>query len=241
MKKMVAGVLTLVYGAALLGAEEPQDGRLFLQPHLELVQKSALVCHNVGCHLPSTTHLVSQDGYTVIGLGRHLEEMASSLQPAGLAVVTTPASYGVVFTRSGVDSTEVSRHIEQVLSLVTNPNDEAQVISALSDLSEVLRATFAVRDNQLTLVTDEKQLRLGEAIFRKNPDGVEKMYYHSEEEYLVALTNAGFRVDEIKRPCFFGELKWKRFNNSLQEGEIGLGEAYKDNNPFTLFYITKLS
>jgi hypothetical protein len=55
----------------------------------------------------------------------------------------------------------------------------------------------------------------------------------------MALFNAGFSVDEIKRPCFYGNLKYQMHRSALKEGEKGLGQSYVENHPFTVFYITK--
>jgi hypothetical protein len=102
----------------------------------------------------------------------------------------------------------------------------------------VTRATFVRRDGKLRLVTDAKMLVLGEKVWRKNPTGAALEIYHSEEEYLVAIRNAGFVCEEIKRPCFFGEVKLNAYNKTAQD-EQKLGAAYSNHHPFTIFYVKK--
>lgn len=216
------------------------DGRIFLDPNIsELLDKTDAVSINIGSQLPSTTHIVSTEICKEIGLGAHFKNMAQKVEENARVVVTAPASYGIVFTDDSCSEETVYQRINEILAQIGSNQDPEAIKSHLGQLSEVHRATFAEKDGQLVLVSDEKQLRLGQQVWRKTPEGVEANIYHSEEEYLVAFASAGFTVEEIKRPCFFGEVKYKMHKASLKEGEKGLGRAYIDNHPFTIFYMVK--
>ncbi len=190
---------------------------------------------NVGCNLKQTMQTISAKKYTTSGLGAHFREAQRVLKDGGQLFVTAPASFGVVFTDGKHSDKEVNAHIQKVLTKIGSSKDADVIIANLKELEEVQRATFVKRGNKLVLVTDEKLLRSGEPIWRKNPDGAELNYYHSEEEYLVAIQNAGLKCEEIKRPCFFGNVKYKAYRAEKDE----LGEAYIENHPFTIYYVTK--
>lgn len=246
MKKKLLFALGVSMSLSLYAAGDYQagghglDGKLFLDPHVsELVDKTATVSVNVGSNLPSTTHIVSTELCKEIGLGAHFKNLAQGLQESGRVIVAAPASYGVVFTDNSSTEEATRAHIDAVLAKIGSTADDQAIKNGLAELGEVYRATFMQKDGKLALVTDEKQLHLGQQIWRKTPEGIENSIYHSEEEYLVAFAVAGFQVEEIKRPCFYGELKYKMHQASLKEGEKGLGHAYVENHPFTIFYLVK--
>jgi SAM-dependent methyltransferase len=190
---------------------------------------------NAGCNLQRTMQTISADQYAVSGLGAHFREVQRVLKEGGHLLVTAPASFGVVFTDGKHSEKAVMEHIDQVLAAIGSSRDPEVIIANLKQLEEVHRATFAHRGNKLVLVTDEKELSSGEPIWRKIPAAVVPNYYHSEEEYLVAIHNAGLKCEEIKRPCFFGNVKYKAYQ--AEKGD--LGEAYIQNHPFTIYYVTK--
>lgn len=190
---------------------------------------------NVGCNLPRTMQMVSTDRYTVSGLGAHFREIARVMKEGGRLLVAAPASFGILFTDAKCNEQEVKAHIDQVLAKIGSSEDGERIVACLKELEEVHRATFVRRGERLVLVTDEKELKPGEEIWRKIPGTAVPNYYHCDEEYLVAIANAGLFCEEIKRPCFFGGVKYRNFRAQSD----ALGEAYKDNNPFTLYYVTK--
>lgn len=194
---------------------------------------------NVGCNLPKTVHTATGESFEVTGLDAHFKELARVMKEEGKILVTAPASFDIVFTYAGCDDRAVYKHIEDVLAKIGDSFDSEKITSCLGELKEVLRATFVKRDGQLVLVTDEKQLKLGEPIWRKIPEGVVPNYYHSEEEYLVSFKNAGLTCQEIKRPCFFGTIKYHQHRSSVKGDERALGAAYAEHNPFTIYYVTK--
>lgn len=238
MKRLLMIALGSAVSFSAFAASTNIDEKFFVAPHVALAEKTSVIALNVGSSLPSTMHIVSKDGCKVQGLGTHLSELASQLNANGKAVIAAPASYGVVFTDGSYSEQQVKDRIVQVLTKIGTNQDSKVIVDNLNSLTDVHRATFVTRNNHLVLVTDEKQLKVGEKVWRKTPTGVEENYYHSEEEFLVSLRNAGLTVEEIKRPCF-GELRWQMHRSSLKNGEQGLGKAYIDNHPFTLYYIVK--
>jgi hypothetical protein len=232
--------LTLSAKVPFTPGQNGLDGDFFLDPHVSSVADSvSAISINIGSELPSTTHIAAEKACREIGLSAHFKEIASTISAEEKAVIAVPASYGVVFTDGSANDESVMAHIQEVLAKIESVQESEKIKSVLNELTEVYRATFAIRNERLCLVTDEKELHLGESIWRKSPEGAELAVYHSEEEYLMALFNAGFAVDEVKRPCFYGNLKYRMHRSSLKEGEKGLGQSYVENHPFTVFYITK--
>ena len=126
-----------------------------------------------------------------------------------------------------------------MLDCIGNSEDADYISSLLNELAEVNRATFVRRGERLLLVTDERELERGEQLWRKEPDGVKMSYFHTEEEYLIAIREAGLFCEEVRRPCFFGRVKYRLYNGSLSVGDRGLGESYAEHNPFTIFTVVK--
>lgn len=231
MKKWITLFGVLALSVSVVAKEsDGADGKQFLHPHLSKGKKFS-VC--VGASLPSTMQVISNDHYQVTGLGAHMRELADNMKAGAHVTIAAPASFGVVFTDGNKSDEEVMHHIEQVLADVGE--DDKSISNGLKGLSEVNRATFVQREDGLKLVTNEKDLRIGEQIWRKLPNSVEKSFYHSEEEYLVAIRNAGLNCEEVKRPCFFGNVKYKAYRLAHQD----LGQAYVHNHPFTIYEVTK--
>lgn len=203
----------------------------------EMFDRAFLV--NGGSAIPATMQIISQDHFQITGLGAHFRELSRVMKEGGRLLVTAPASYDIVFTTGNQTHKDVYKEIQSVLSEIGGSEDSEIITSHLSKLDQVLRATFVRRDGQLKLVTDERGLCVGEKIWCKLPQGVISSYYHSEEEYLVAMKNAGLTCEEIKRPCFFGNVQYDRWRSAQKDGEAGLGSAYINHHPFTIFYVVK--
>ncbi|MBX7066557.1 MAG: class I SAM-dependent methyltransferase [Parachlamydiales bacterium] len=175
---------------------------------------------NVGCNLPSNAEFEGKS----VGLGPHVAEMGRTLKPNGKAILTAPASFGTVF---GNGSSYIL-HIEQILSSLPENPSPSEIVSHLNQLKEVYRATFAIRNRRLVLITDESKLIPGEEIWRKLPGLTVPNRYHGEAEYLQAFNDAGLVVERIARPRFNSEEEW-----SL----TSLGKEYLDHHPFVIFYL----
>jgi hypothetical protein len=232
------------------------DEKIFLEPHLAHLAGKAVfnaghelapsqlhtfehaLSQNIGTSLPSTVHRVSKSDCRVIGLAAHMKQIADSLKGNGSAIITAPASYGVLFTTGGASKEDVMKKIHGALEKIGKSEDGQFIAAQLSELKEVSHATFARREGKLSLVTDEKTISLGERVWRKTPEGARQEIFHSEEEFLVAIRDAGLFCEEIKRPCFFGEVKWQAYNKNKQESDH-LGSAYMDHHPFTIYKVVK--
>ncbi len=192
---------------------------------------------NVGCSLPSTGVAFDANGTPrFAGLGPHCLEMTRVLKEDGAFILTAPSSFGVVFT-DGTCRECVDYHIEEVLEEIESGDAPAKIASKLQELHEVNLATFAWRAEHLCLITDESELKAGEEIWRKIPGLAVPNYYHSEEEYLDNVTEAGFRVEKIYRPCFKNALERESFLND--HPQISLGEEYIGNPPYVIFHLRK--
>lgn len=216
------------------GEEESQE----LIPYKEGIFDHALSV-NIGSSLPSTMHVVADDIYHVEGLGVHCQEIARVLKNGGEATIVAPGSYGVLFTNGACSEDEAMKHVQTVLASIEDVKNEDDVVAKLCDLQEVNRATFVEKEGRLALVTDESNLMMGQQIWRKEGEQVFSSYYHSVEEYLVALANAGLSCKEIKRPCFFGKVKYNMYHKQLCDQENSLGQTYIDHNPFTIYTVVK--
>jgi hypothetical protein len=179
--------------------------------------------------LPSTTLINNQ----CIGLGPHLQEIRRVLKQDGLVILTAPASFGSVFT-NGSDRLSVFKHISDVLNTLPLNPSSSEIISCLNELKEVYRATFALVNGKLTLITDECQLSPSQEIWRKLPGLTVPNRYHSESEYLEEIANAGFKIKHHFRPQINSKEALKMFNKSHPDS-MHLGEEYIEHNPFVIF------
>lgn len=194
-----------------------------------------LLSLNIGAAIPTTVYMHGNSQ----GLIAHCSELARVMKEGGKMIIVAPASYDQVFTDGSLNEEALTAKIERVLSRVGSSEDPDHIMKQLEELTEVNRATFVRRGDRLILVTDMSDLKLGEPIWRKEPDGIKLSYFHNEEEYLIAFKAVGLTCEEIRRPCFFGRVKHRLYNSSLPKSEKGLGDSYIDNNPFTIFTVVK--
>ncbi|MCH9608776.1 MAG: hypothetical protein S4CHLAM45_06880 [Chlamydiales bacterium] len=241
------------------------DEELFLKPYLKTGVKelAGKIVLNAGltsqytqedafvCHLDAEEEITNLpyedetfDEVLSVGSGAdtpqiELREVARVLKEQGEAQLATVASYGVVFTDGSRNEHAVFRHIQEVLAGLEGDETPEIICEKLRELREVNRATFAQREGRLILVTDDSQLQSGEEIWRKEGDRVVQGFYHSEEEYLVAIYNAGLKCIEVKRPCFYGQVKYNLYHDAIESDTEGLGKGYIENNPFTIYSVIK--
>lgn len=194
-----------------------------------------LLSLNIGSALPSTVYM----GSDALGLVEHCGELARVMKSGGRMLIVAPASFDQVFTDGSIEDMELFAKIERVLGRIGATENPDRIMKYLEELTEVNRASFVRRDSRLVLVTDTSELRLGEQVWRKEPDGVKLSYFHNEEEYLIAISQVGLICEEIRRPCFFGRVKHRLYNAGLPSSSKGLGESYIENNPFTIYTVVK--
>jgi ubiquinone/menaquinone biosynthesis C-methylase UbiE len=188
---------------------------------------------NVGCNLPSTMRVCEK----MVGLGPHINEMARVLKQGGKAIVTAPASFGVIFT-DGTSKEKVFEHIFKVLEeLPLNPTF-SEITSRLNQLKEVYRATFAIKQGKLVLITDEREIEPGEDIWRKLPGLTVPNRYHPESEYLEEFANAGLMMEACYRPQFNSDVECAEYN-AARPSTLHLGQEYSQHHPFVIFCLIK--
>lgn len=174
---------------------------------------------NVGCNLPSAV------------LTGHFSEMYRVLKPGGRAIITAPASFDVLFSCSDRAMPNIRVHINNEISKLSSCDDQL-IRKILNNFDWLLRATFAMRDGKLMLVTDEKMLIEGEAIWRKIPGLAVPNYYHAEKQYIDELLAQGFIIDRIDRP------RYSTYAEFLS-AKHGLAKEYCFFNAFTIYHISK--
>ncbi len=173
---------------------------------------------NVGCNLPS--------------LKLHIEELSRVLKRGGVAIITAPSSFGVVFTDGVRPYEEVTDSIDLLLA-----NHQDSFPKNLRGFDEIYRATFAKKHDRWSLVRDEATLECGEEIWRKIPMMVVPNYYHSVDEYLALISASNFCVSQIYQPHFTNEQARQEYNYNQK---YPLSKEYVENSPFVIFVIQKL-
>lgn len=228
----------LVAGQALFASVELTQGvdcELFLKPYLGQELKS--VCANI----VTRAGLLSQTELDLVNrpLDETFAEISEKLKEGERVAVAAPASYGVLFTKGDRPEEIVQGHVQEVLGRIGHNPDEEEIRAHLSELNDVMRASFVVREGALTLIASEQEIQEGEKIWCKVPEGVVSTVFHSEKEVLIAIKRAGLFCDEIKRPCFFGKVKYDMWRTFQHECGVTLGEGYINHHPFTIYYVTR--
>jgi hypothetical protein len=168
-------------------------------------------------------------------LEKAITSLASTLKPQGACQLILPYSHDIVFTSQ--DNGEAQLAIEQALAALNESFDEKKIKGTLKGLNSVYRASFVRQGDRLNLVTEGCQLKNGQTLWRKEGSRVVPTYYFSDEAYLIALAKSGLTCTEIKRPCFFGNIKHRLYHQA--HPGVSLGEAYKQQAPFIIFLAQK--
>lgn len=180
----------------------------------------------VGCNLPLGIYEKS------------FKEIARTLKPNGIAVIGTPNSLDVVFTNGSKTAAEVHDHITSILDkLPDNPSQE-MISNSLSQLTEVLSATFYMKNQRLTLVTNELDLAEGEKIWRKLPVPIVPNRYHSQQSYINEFKECNLKILSVTKPHFSNEAERADYNAQAAV-EAKLGSEYVSHPPFAIYYVTK--
>lgn len=176
----------------------------------------AAISINVACCLP-------QDIFV-----KQMQELYRVLKPGGVVVITLPTSFDTVFV-TGEHNWQAKEDIQAILD---SGLDLVATTQRLGNLSDVLRSTFVMKNNQLVLVEDEKELQEGMSIWRKIPGLSVPNFYHSESSYISELRDAGFEIEKIYRPCFESKQAW-------ENSECKVGKEYSYFHPFAVIYASK--
>lgn len=190
----------------------------------------------VGCNLPNARAGLKE------GLSAHFAEMSRALKPKGRALVTAPASFGVIFTGGQRKKEDIVADIESRLAHINeteNPSNLQEIQRNLTSLSDVFLASFAMRNNKLVSVTDESILTSGEQIWRKLPGLVVPNYYHPVTQYVDEFKANGLTIKTEYNRGFASEEERNEYNLSLAPEEK-LGKEYRDNPPFVVWDLEKV-
>lgn len=179
---------------------------------------------NVACHL-------SQDRFN-----NHFKELSRTLLQNGTAVVCAPASMEVVFIDGSKKEQEVLGQIAKVLGELSGDSDPFAITRSLNGLTDVLHATFVLKNNQLTLVTHQNQLEEGAVIWRKLPGGAVLHRYYSEQAYLTAFQEAELEIERVDHPHFASEEQRLAYN---MHSPAKLGPECVTYAPYVTFHIKK--
>lgn len=201
-----------------------EDEELFLAPHIRA--GLALCCG------PEFLHIEEQDGiHSIATLGKKMSAGDSG-------VIVAPSSYEILFTSRGEDPVQLAMKITKACSqLPLNPSSK-DIEDLLHSFSTVHRATCTMSEGRLILVQDPAQLEPGQTIWRKIGSSVHLSTYHTDEEFLIAMIQAGLRCEEIHRPCFFGKIKYRQYETTKGD-QANLGISYQDHHPFTVYHVRK--
>ncbi len=180
----------------------------------------------VGCNLPEGIYEAS------------FKEIARTLKKDGIAVVGAPNSLDTVFTDGSSTEEKVHSHITRVLDTLPNNPSQENITEKLSELAEILSATFYVKNERLALVTDVRDLKEGEKIWRKLPKPIVPNRYHSLESYFAAFNDNNLKICKFEMPHFNGEEDRIAYNVQVGPG-AKLGAEYVSHAPFAIFHVIK--
>ncbi len=244
---MIAAALFMgVTAIAGIPINQGIDRALFLDPFVESEVKhiSDLIVLDAGCGMASIAEAVTQEGATLCGsdpeeeIGAQFNELAQAMKAGGRLMVAAPASYGILFTDGSQPDVIVQQHIDEVLTKIGVSGDPQVFTESCQHFNEVMRASFVRRGERLELVVNEKSYALVRLFGAKLQKELRCALTILKRSPLLAIKQAGLTCEEIKRPCFFGRVKYMLWRSSLPEDKT-LGDAYLTNHPFTLYYVVK--
>ncbi len=177
---------------------------------------------NVICNLPLPRKGLSKQN----ALLTHFNELHRVLKKNGQVMVSGPASLGVVLTNGKKPRETIIQEIKQSIIHINVHNDRG-IIHHINQIKNVQRATFVVRNEKLILIENEKDLTVGEKIWRKIPGLVVPNFYYPEEYCVRNLELAGFKILKIERPT----LSNTKYDAAMASD---LGEEYKNTHPFVI-------
>lgn len=180
----------------------------------------------VGCNLPLDS------------FEKHFYEFQRCLKKNGEAIVSAPCSLDVVFTSGSKTKEETLRAIQDILEkLPTNPDSEL-IVSSLLQLSDVLSATFYLKNGRLKLLESEQEISEGDKIWRKLPKLIVPNRFYTFDSYTKMFRKFNFEITNVEKPKFTDELQRSKYNDLVDETSK-LGSEYVNHSPFLIFKIKK--
>lgn len=167
---------------------------------------------------------------------RHFSELSRTLKKDGVLVVAAPTSLDVIFTDGTKENKAVSQHIQETLTQLQDDPSAELITEKLMTLSEVLSATFYMKNHKLTLVTNESDLKDGDPIWRKLPELIVPNRFYTRESYIQQLKKY-FTIEKMQLPHFKTEKARQAYNSGSKESQ--LGPAYVTHPPFVIFHVKK--
>ncbi|WP_419832960.1 hypothetical protein [Endozoicomonas atrinae] len=172
---------------------------------------------NVGCNIRDLT--------------KYVEVMTRATNEGGQCIITAPDNFATVFTDGSltdIQKEERLKCIDEKLRAI-NPNDPKaaeQVKAAFNGQGFIYRATVALIDNQYQVIMTDDQLAAlepGAEIFRKLPGMVVPNYYHSADEYVMALEKCLSDNVKIKSHtgCFNDHKEQAKYNAENPDSLLG--------------------
>jgi len=174
---------------------------------------------NLICNLPGDIDKCEANE----GLEAHFSELFRVLKRKGRVVISGPSSMAEILTNGKRPRAEIIEEVEQALMAKPHDYTEVTALKFVEQFTDILRASFILKDGTLSLVQDERQLRQGQKVLRKIPGLALFMYYHPEKTVIKELKKAGFKVKKIRRPVM--NIEQNIFSNDL-------GIEYAEHNPF---------
>ena len=236
--------------AAEYGAESV-DGFDIQEEMVKLAKQAAKKYYSVNICVGDVMHMPYKDNLFHIALSlfvifalqskayvRHFEELYRVLAPGGTALVVNlaNAAFDTMFLTCGADQAAVTQQIEQKLSHLSNVSSDKDINDALSDLHEVLLATFAVNeDGRMYRVTNVNQLSNGQAVWIKNQAMVFPDYYYEESFLHSQISTAGLHIDFIENYC----TEERRLHYNSSSKKTIFDKTFTDNPPFQFYHLSK--
>ncbi|NGX36944.1 MAG: Ubiquinone/menaquinone biosynthesis C-methyltransferase UbiE [Chlamydiae bacterium] len=168
---------------------------------------------------------------------KHFFEFKRTLKDDGIAVVAAPSSLDIAFSDGSKTTDEISSHIDSVLRQLPNNPDPNLISERLLKLTEVLSATFYIKNGRLVLLKNENEISNGQEIWRKLPKLAVPNRYYSQDYYLKCFKNLDFKVLNVDMPHFNTEEERLEYNRTLSESK--LGPEYLAHAPFSIYRIQK--
>lgn len=169
----------------------------------------------------------------------HFNELKRVIKNDGYAILTVPISHEIIFTNGSKTSEEVTNHVyEELDSLKSNPTN-SEIMNTLSKLDEVMSATFYLKNNRLSLLTNPNEIKEGTRVWRKLPNIVIPNHYHSEKSLKKAIKQANLKIRKVVKPVFNSEQERNEFNLSKNDPAFHLGKEYLKNSTFIIYYLEK--
>jgi len=166
---------------------------------------------------------------------KHFKQLHRVLAPGGKAIVVSISKLHTFFT-AGADTLSLNMKIQSKISSFKKRPTNEEINEAFSDLSEIIRITFALDETgSLYQVTGNRKPPNGHPVWTKTQIMTFPDYFYTEEFLKDQIKAAGLHIDQIESYC--SEERRIAYN------EMNLGhqidKAMTDNPPHFLYHLSK--